>query len=217
MNLCILIPMKDPPQSKQRLSAVLAPLERDCIAVNLFRNSLAFFQRHFPGIPLLVVTPSSTIATITRQYGAEVVLEASADGLNCAITRGTQAGIERGFSAQLLIPADIVRLEVAEFKQLLAVPRAERSVIVCPSRDGGTNALLSTPPDVLEFQFGIQSAERHLHSAQRNNIQCRQLDLEHIALDLDTAEDLEQVSATLLSQLKTPNHSVWGDARGLTQ
>jgi len=205
MSLCILIPMKNPEYSKQRLAAVLAPKEREALALNLFNNTLRFLKRHFPQVPVIVVTPSQTIANIAQRFAAKVVLEPNAAGLNCAVSRGTKMSISWGYSAQLLIPADIVELDVTEFKQLINSPRAACSVTVCPSRDGGTNALLSSPPDVIEFQFGKCSSALHLNSAKERQVQWRELKLEKIALDLDTAEDLVQLDSAFVSLLKQPS------------
>lgn len=215
MSLCILIPMKDPEQSKQRLAQVLAPKERESLALNLFRNTLKFLNQHFTKVSVLVVTPSHSIAKIARQYGAQVVFESNATGLNSAISEGTQASIKFGFAAQLLIPADIIELDVDEFTQLIHSARASRSVTVCPSRDGGTNALLSAPPAIIEFQFGYHSSIKHLQSARQLQIEWRELELPKLALDLDTVEDLVQLDAGFISQLKQPYVTSVENIRGV--
>ncbi|NQZ30661.1 MAG: 2-phospho-L-lactate guanylyltransferase [Oceanospirillaceae bacterium] len=215
MSLCILIPMKSPQQSKQRLAPVLAPQERQSLALNLFHNTLKFLQQHFSHISVLVVTPCADIAKIARQYHAQVVLETAATGLNSAIRCGTQGCIEQGFAAQLLIPADIIDLDVDEFKQLINRPRAARSVTVCPSRDGGTNALLSSPPDIIDFQFGANSSRRHLESARQLQLEWRELKLDKLALDLDTAADLVLLDDAFVSQLVQPHLSTGEHMRGM--
>jgi len=218
MSLCILIPMKNPKCSKQRLAGVMAPKDREALALNLFRNTLIFLRKHFPSTPVIVVTPSHIIATIAHSYNAQAVLEPDSTSfkvadfkstcLNYAVNHGAKACMALGHSAQLLIPADIVDLDVAEFKQLINSPRDARSVTLCPSRDGGTNALLSSPPDVIEFQFGKNSSVHHLKSAQALQVQWRELKLAKMALDLDTAEDLVQLDSAVISQLKQPSAAI---------
>jgi 2-phospho-L-lactate guanylyltransferase len=222
--------MKDPKCSKQRLAGVLVPKEREVLALNLFRNTLSFLKRHFPGTPVIVVTPSQTIASIARSFNAQAALETDSaslnatgsksanikpDGLNYAANHGAKACMALGYSAQLLIPADIVDLDVAEFKQLINSPRDARSVTLCPSRDGGTNALLSSPPDVIDFQFGKNSSVHHLNSAKALQVQWRELKLAKMALDLDTAEDLVQLDSAVISQLKQSSTAITEQLRGV--
>jgi 2-phospho-L-lactate guanylyltransferase len=227
--------MKDPKCSKQRLAGVLIPKEREILALNLFRNTLDFLRRHFPSTPVIVVTPSHIIATIARRYNAQAVLEPDSTnlnatdlkssniksanlkstGLNYAVNHGAKACMALGYSAQLLIPADIVDLDVAEFKQLINSPRDARSVTLCPSRDGGTNALLSSPPDVIDFQFGKNSSVHHLNSAKAQKVQWRELKLAKMALDLDTAEDLVQLDSAVISQLKQSSTAITEQLRGV--
>ncbi len=202
MSLCIVIPMKDPQYSKQRLSDVLAPDERQCVALNLFRNTLRFLRTHFSDSDVLIVTPSSFIADIARQYKVNVLLESQAKGLNAAINQGAQYCQLHGYKSVLVLPADIIDLNISEFQQLLNTQRTEGSVIICPADDGGTNALLCTPPMALDFNYGIGSSNKHWEQANSKGYRCELLALPALALDLDTAQDLQQLSAAAINQLK---------------
>ncbi len=205
MSLCIVIPMKDPQHSKQRLSDVLAPAERQCVALNLFHNTLRFLRTHFSGIDVLIVTPSRFIADIARQYRVKVLLEAQANGLNDALTQGAEHCQVHGYKSLLVLPADIIDLNLSEFELLLHTQRSNHSVVICPADDGGTNALLCTPPTAIEFNYGIGSSNKHWSQATRKGYSCELLTLPSLALDLDTAEDLQQLSAAVISQLKLNN------------
>jgi 2-phospho-L-lactate guanylyltransferase len=196
--------MKDPRSSKQRLSDVLAPKERECIAINLLHKTLHFLTRHFQQHTILIVTPSDFIAKIAADYKVDVLLEKSAKGLNAAIANATQYCIENEFSSQLVLPADIINLDLAEFTQLLNIPRTFGSVTICPSDDGGTNALISTPPNAIDFHYGIKSSEKHWRCAQQQQLFCQLITLPKLALDLDTAKDLARVDTINLRQLTNP-------------
>ncbi len=202
MSLCIVIPMKDPQHSKQRLSDVLAPDERQCVALNLFHNTLRFLRTHFSDIDVLIVTPSPFIADIARQYRVKILLESQANGLNDALTQAAEHCQLHGYQSLLVLPADIINLNLSEFELLLNTQRCELSVVICPANDGGTNALLCTPPTALEFNYGIASSNKHWSQAMRKGYSCELLTLPSLALDLDTAEDLQQLSAATISQLK---------------
>jgi len=61
----------------------------------------------------------------------------------------------------------------------------------CPASDGGTNALLTTPPDVVPFRFGIRSSRAHLAAALERSVPCALLQMEKLTFDLDTPDDLQ--------------------------
>jgi 2-phospho-L-lactate guanylyltransferase len=206
MSLCIVIPMKDPQCSKQRLSDVLDPHERQNIALNLLHKTLQFLTQNFAQISVLIVTPAPVIAKIAEQYKVEVLIEQCAKGLNNAIAQAAHHCETLGFSSQLVLPADIIDLDYAEFNQLLNMKRTHQSVIICPAEDGGTNALLTTPPQAIEFSYGVNSSSKHWRNAQQNNVHCQLLTLPNLALDLDTAQDLQLLSADVINQLTHNNN-----------
>jgi coenzyme F420-0:L-glutamate ligase/coenzyme F420-1:gamma-L-glutamate ligase len=75
--------------------------------------------------------------------------------------------------------------------QLLAAgTRAE--VVIAAARDGGTNALLLSPPDAIAFRFGPGSAARHEAAARASGKSVERLLLPHLSRDLDRPEDLAE-------------------------
>ena len=207
MSLCIVIPMKDPSQSKSRLSCVLDNTERQSLALNLFQNTLTFLNRHFPQVAILVVTPAKSIAAIATDYGCQVLLESSAKGLNNALSSAAAECMALNYSSQLVLPADIVTLDVAEFSLLLNCPRETPSVVICPAVDGGTNALISTPPNVIPFSYGANSSGCHYQSAKRAKVARQFINLDKLALDLDNPSDLQRLGSRLVAQLKNNTQS----------
>lgn len=208
MNLSIVIPMKNPECSKTRLAKVLNPSERKRLALYLFEKNLSFFQQMYPQHNLLVVTESQEIQQIAEGYGAEVLIEKQHEelraeqqeapqqsGLNAAVSQAARYNAERGFDSQLVIPGDIQALDLGEMETLLNHRVAERSVIVCPSYDGGTNAIMTTPPDVMPFCFGPNSSRKHLLTAFEAGLHTRRVFLESLSHDIDRPEDLSRVDS----------------------
>ena len=75
---------------------------------------------------------------------------------------------------------------------------ADPLVAIVPDRHGrGTNALLLSPPGVIEFCFGGDSKEAHLGAARAAGARVEVLD-GPLSLDIDTPEDL------LIAQAETP-------------
>lgn len=190
MKTCIVIPMKDPAESKQRLANVLDSDQRQNLALLLFRQTLSFLNHHFQYVPVVVVTPSNRIADIAAKYGVKTLIE-DGTGLNNAISMAAELNCELGFESQLLLPADITELKQSEIRALLDHPRETSSVLICPAQDGGTNALLTTPPNILPFCFGPDSSHIHQKMAIEKSIPNTLLNLEKLAFDLDTPDDLD--------------------------
>ncbi len=191
----IVIPMKDPLTSKQRLSSIFDQKERHDFALALFQRTLVFFQKNFTKHHVLVVTNSQKISLLSKRFGASVLLE-NKTGLSHAINVAAQWSVQQNFTSQLVIPADIAQLDANELKLLLQQDITQPSVIICPSQDNGTNALLTSPPDIIEFCYGRNSAKAHQQQAYDKAVQCRQLLLDKLSVDIDFPVDLQSVITT---------------------
>lgn len=191
-TLCIVIPMKDPTQSKQRLLSVLKHSERQSLAMMLFEHTLAFLREHFANIDVLVVTPSKNIATLSHSYAANSLIETSNQGLNHALEQAAQWCIKQRYRSQLILPADIVNLDLQELQQLINSPKQQPSVTICPASDQGTNALLTSPPNIIPFCYGQRSSIKHQQAAAAKGISATMIELKQLAFDLDTPSDYQR-------------------------
>ncbi|MDD7911474.1 2-phospho-L-lactate guanylyltransferase [Pseudovibrio exalbescens] len=193
-RLLIAIPMKDPQFAKSRLATVLPEEARKRLAMGLYKQTLAFFSafRKTSGIryDLLVVTGSEQVADLARAHGAYTLPEDACEGLNGAVSAAAQWAAASGYHTLCVVPADIADHDEAEFTRLLSCEMAERSVVLCPAHDQGTNALLVSPPTALPFAYGNKSFHRHLAHAERLGLSTRILPLPGIAQDIDTSTDL---------------------------
>lgn len=189
-QLNIVIPMKSPAKAKQRLMGVLTTSQRECLAENLFRQTLRFFANHYSHINRLVVTDSTAIADIARLYGAKVLLESKSKGLNHAVRAATGWSKKHGFCSQLILPADVAELDVAEVEQLISASQNDYQVVVALAKDCGTNALLTSPPDVIDFHYGQQSSLAHIQQAHINGLSVEVLKLSKLSQDIDVPDDL---------------------------
>jgi 2-phospho-L-lactate guanylyltransferase len=192
-QLCVVIPMKSPRRSKQRLANVLLDDERRSLATALFIDTLAFFNEHFPDTHMLVVSESKHILNLANNYGAHSLFDDGFRGLNGALESASQWVKKSGFNRQLIIPGDIALLDLSEVNELLRAANSAQ-VVLAVAKDGGTNALLTSPPDAITYSYGENSAVLHAQSALKNNRSCVCLQLKNIALDIDLIEDLYQAA-----------------------
>ena len=56
----------------------------------------------------------------------------------------------------------------------------------------GTNALLARPPDLIAFEYGEGSCQRHLEQARARGVRVDRVDRPGLRFDLDTPDDLER-------------------------
>jgi 2-phospho-L-lactate guanylyltransferase len=70
-------------------------------------------------------------------------------------------------------------------------------VIVAPDRRGrGTNALLVSPPGLIEYEFGPLSFRQHTQGARDAGARLEVCQVASLGLDVDTPEDLEALTAS---------------------
>jgi len=195
-RLNIVLPAREPTASKNRLSPLLSDAARCALAIALFRQALSVFRKFWPAVRLTVVTDSAEFSNEAAAAGA-AILQDKQEGLTEAILQATAQSVADGFGAQLVIHADIATLEQDELATLIDTAYPAPSVVIVPSADeGGTNALLTTPPDVITHWYGPGSFARHVAQAEAKEIPVTVLRLPGLALDLDTADDVQEFLAT---------------------
>ena len=142
-----------------------------------------------PGLdPVVVVTPDADVASAARDVGAEARVRPD-PGLNAAIDAAS-AELADAAEPVLVVLGDVPGACPEEVGRLLAAAPA-RGVVLAPSRDGGTSALLRVPSDVIPGGFGPDSAALHRDLASRAAVECVCIDLPSLAIDVDTVDDLE--------------------------
>ena len=189
MKPVVAILMKDPDRAKTRLRPALSGDARERLALTMFENTLAFFLRLRDGAGVGVVTPSPRVAEIARAQGAEAILEDGEGGINEAAAQAARWAVAKGAAALLVVHADVPTLVEDEVAALLEAARSN-AVVIAESVDGGTNALLLSPPDAIDFRFGPHSAAAHAAGATAAGLRQARLRLPFLSRDLDTPDDL---------------------------
>jgi 2-phospho-L-lactate/phosphoenolpyruvate guanylyltransferase len=199
MRTAAILPVKSFDQAKQRLRNGLAPHDRRALVEAMFADALVALGRVAALERIVVVSGDRIAQRIAGGYGATVI-EDEERGHNSAAARGVEAVLEDGIERALLVPGDCPMLMPADINALLEHPVGERSALIVPDRHGtGTNALLLTPPDVLAPSFGPDSRRRHLAEASAAGVPAEAVELDSLALDIDTTDDLEALRRRLES------------------
>lgn len=186
--------------AKSRLGAVLDAEERRDLALRLAEATVSAAIAT-PGIDeTLVVTPDDEVRDLALRAGARP-LRQRGGGLNDGLRQAREEAVAAGARAILVLPIDIPRVSPALLEPVVALAtegEGDRLVAIVPDRHGrGTNALLVSPPDLIEFCFGGDSKDAHLGAARAAGARVEVLD-GPLTLDIDTPEDL------LIAQAETP-------------
>ena len=199
MRTAAILPVKSFAQAKQRLRHELAPHDRRALVEAMFADSLVALGRVAELERIVVVSGDRVAQRIAGGYGASVV-EDEERGHNTAATRGIRVLVEDRIERVLLVPGDCPLLSPVDLDSLLNHAADERVALIVPDRHGtGTNALLLAPPDVLAPSFGPDSRRRHLADAQAAGVPAEVVELDSLALDIDTPDDLDALQRTLAS------------------
>jgi 2-phospho-L-lactate guanylyltransferase len=188
-----LIPVKDLTQAKVRLSPLLSPAERYTLATAMLDDVLAAVRQASTVERMALVTTDPHALALAAQWGFEVVDEGSGRGETGAVELAVKVCRERGASSLAVIPGDIPLLTAADVDVVIQHGR-QYDIVIVPSWDSrGTNAVLLRPPDALQLRFGAWSFFPHVKQAKRKGLSYKVVRLPHVALDIDTPEDLARL------------------------
>lgn len=189
-----LLPVKNPQNAKQRLHGFLPAAAREKLARLLFEQTIAALCQARGIDRVVVVASDREIAEHARRLGALVFDETVQASHSASADAACLRAIQLGAATALLVPIDVPLVTAADFERLAATARP--GLVIVPSADGtGTNALVRTPPDVIESRFGPGSFRAHLDQACSRGVPADVLRLPGLMFDIDTPEDVAELLA----------------------
>jgi 2-phospho-L-lactate/phosphoenolpyruvate guanylyltransferase len=203
MDIWAVVPVKERDRAKERLAPLLPPALRQSLALAMLEDVLAAVAAT-PGLAgLIVVTVDPAAGPLARRYDARLVEAGARDGHTGAVTAAAQLLLAEGRAGMLTLPGDVPLATPAEIARLLAAHGPAPAFTIVPSHDeGGSNAVLLSPPDAVPLRFGVDSFFPHLRAAKARGIRPTVLRLPGIALDIDNPEDL-----ALFARLPSPTRT----------
>ena len=222
MSLWTIVPVKPFNEGKSRLAACISPQQRHALNRELLTRTLAAINMAHIDAQIVVVSRDSNALTLAEQAGSHALTEESlpittptahrgpalhglppsscsrADTdsepqLNAALTQAARYAAARGATKILVLPTDMPNL-TAEDVRTMASPRGPApQIIITPSRDGGTNALMLQPAQAIPFAFGRDSFQRHRRLAAEAGIPVHIVESDSLLFDIDLPEDYRLV------------------------
>jgi 2-phospho-L-lactate guanylyltransferase len=209
-----IVPIRGLRTAKTRLREDLDPDERAALVTEMLRRTLVATRDSSTIAGTVVVTLDPGAARIAKAHAAIGLVE-RVPGLNAAIQAGRSLAVARGASAVLVLPADLPAITPGAVSELVDACRegAEGAaeldlggvVALVPDRHGeGTNALLVSPPTLIEPAFGTASRATHRAEALAAGATYLELGGPH-GLDVDTRDDLLLAGAALAVGAHAPD------------
>jgi 2-phospho-L-lactate guanylyltransferase len=193
-----LVPAKSPELAKTRLSAILQPDECAALSRAMLRDVLLALESCHSIDRIALLTNDTAISELVKDARhtaiADVTAEQSSpDSLCAGLNAAAKFIAAQGGTTLIIIPGDLPTLCPADLDELLSKhdSNAQPGLSLCPAiRDGGTNALVCTPPDALKFQYGTDSARVHIETATQHGLNAQRLPMQAFFRDIDMPEDL---------------------------
>lgn len=183
-----LVPVKTPCEAKTRLSPVLGQDECARLCMAMLEDVLFALAGAQRIDAVAVVTTDDRVADFTAELG-HTVMRDDGKGLCAALDAAAAELAAVGTQTVLIVPADIPTVSSADIDVL--IERHNGGLSISPAiRDGGTNALICSPPDAVPFCYGRDSASRHMRAAEQSGVPCHRLPVPAFFRDVDLPEDL---------------------------
>jgi 2-phospho-L-lactate guanylyltransferase len=191
MAVYAVVPVKRLSVSKRRLSAVLNPEERKLLTLAMLENVLAALKVSVVD-QTVVVCNDSVVKNAADRCGVSY-FSASGTGLNADIEEAIAWCVNKHASSVLVLPADIPLVSSTDIDVLVKLGYEKASLVLSPSQNGGTNALLQNPPNLIPACFGPKSFANHFTEACNKGLRIRMYYSLGIGLDVDSVDDLKQL------------------------
>jgi 2-phospho-L-lactate guanylyltransferase len=185
MSIVTIVPLRSPGLGKTRLADRLNTDERAGLAGAMLADVVAAIRGC--GLERVVLAASGPGAVAA---GAALDLEVVLDPPDVATLDHAieHARLATGNGHDVLVVlADLPALTAGDLEAMI---EADTAVVVGPTDDGGTSALLRRPGDVIATCYGPDSARRHVEAATHAGLSVTTLERPGLRRDVDTSRDL---------------------------
>ena len=186
-----IVPLKALAEAKSRLAGELDDDARRAVVAWMFERVIRACRQARRVADVLVVAGDHEAASLAHRCGVRV-LRQPRPGLRAALDEADRE--VAGARASLVVAADLPLATGEDLDRVCAADDGPAAgiVVVAPTRDGGTGAMLRRPTGIIHTAYGADSAAAHLALARANGVRARRIDVAALALDVDTAAQLHE-------------------------
>lgn len=191
MQVAAIIPVKTFSKAKTRLG--LSQEKTELLCKEMLNEVLATVTQSQVNKTVLISRDESALQ-IGKKYDAVCIHEENEKGVNAAVSLAENYLLENDFGVSVVFPQDIPLMQPSDVNSLLAFRKNAESLLVVPSRKfDGTNALLRTPPNLMETHYDEDSYKIHLTTARSRGISASFVLIQRIMLDVDELSDIGHI------------------------
>ena len=111
--------------------------------------------------------------------------------LKAKITHAANWIQSQGADQMLYLSVDLPFVQEKDITKFITEHQGGLSIVKA-HKENGTNALILDFPAILEFQFGVNSFDKHLATAKAQKINTKIVEIKNLSLDIDTWDDLQE-------------------------
>ena len=185
----IILPVKHLQDSKLRLKDVLPDEQRCRFSYLMVTDTMQTLcsSEHVQGVTM--ISSDQSLSQLAEQYHAEFILT-DKDGGYSKDAMGAIIALSHNKADKIaIIPTDLPQLSDHDLELLDNVH--QQGVTLCAAeKDGGTNALVFTPPLAIPLLFGLDSFKKHKQAAKDREITVNIVQASGMQRDVDQPDDL---------------------------
>lgn len=215
----VVIPVKPFDRAKSRLATVLSSVQRAELSYLMLDDIVQTLCTCNVVEGVSLVSSDRRVRELAERHNVNLLLTRRDKGLSRDVLRAITALGEQDLELLAIIPADVPQLGHEDLVRLRQSHAG--GLTLCPALiDGGTNALLFTPPLPVPLVFGVNSLNRFRMEAERARIPVLTLHLAGLERDIDRPADLawlQQQAAGGQAWAYTRKLELPADARNILQ
>ncbi len=181
------VPVKNLLESKSRLSSILNGERRRGLTLAMLGDVLSALKSSEVD-QTIVISCDKTVHKFAEGFGIKSLQEAEA-GLNQAVRQAIEWCVRKNAGAVLILPTDTPLITPDDIDTIIELGE-DKTIVISPSQDGGTNALLLRTSNLIQPCFGQNSFKKHIWYALGLGVQPKIYRSKRL-LDIDSEEDIE--------------------------
>lgn len=185
----VILPVKHLAHGKARLQGILSDEQRQQLGYLLLVDTLQTLaaSAHVQGVTL--ISSDEDISQLADRYYARFILTEEDRGFAEDAMTAADSVQPGSVDKVAILPADLPCLCESDL-ELLDTSHT-RGITLCEAKkDGGTNALVFTPPLSVPLLFGPDSFNRHRRAAMDRQVEVNTVVAPGLERDIDREEDL---------------------------
>ncbi len=184
-----LLPVKRLEHTKLRLAGALSQAQRRQLSMCMLDDILNTLDETVVISGVTVISCDEAVISLAQDHHADVLNTGVDHGYASDVLKGVEATSNKVLDKALIIPADVPELEHTDLSYLDQVHK--EGVTLCPAgSDGGTNAIVFTPPLAIGLMYGENSFEKFRREAEQRRVPVNIARPAGLVRDIDRPDDL---------------------------